>query len=140
MIDCIIIQIKEWRLVFHYLFFRQPPPPSRPAQLRDLDRIGRGRGNVPHDDAGCAARGGCAVAARLRRGRVAEVVGRLGLVAAGQDQVVSTPAIGQFAVRLRAGSHLVIPGARHEILMEQDRYREQFWAAFDAFVPGTPMY
>ena len=58
------------------------------------------------------------------------------LVAAGQDQIVSTPAIGQFAMRLRAGSHLVIPGARHEILMEQDRYREQFWAAFDAFVPG----
>jgi lysophospholipase len=62
------------------------------------------------------------------------------LVAAGQDRIVSTPAIGAFAVRLRAGSHLVIPGARHEILMEQDRYREQFWAAFDAFVPGSPLY
>jgi hypothetical protein len=23
---------------------------------------------------------------------------------------------------------------------EQDRYREQFWAAFDAFVPGTPLF
>ena len=62
------------------------------------------------------------------------------LVAAGQDRVVSTPAIGQFALRLRAGSHLTIPGARHEILMEQDRYREQFWAAFDAFVPGSPLF
>jgi lysophospholipase len=62
------------------------------------------------------------------------------LVAAGQDRVVSTPAIGQFALRLRAGSHLTIPGAQHEILMEQDRYREQFWAAFDAFVPGSPMF
>jgi lysophospholipase len=62
------------------------------------------------------------------------------LVAAGQDQIVSTPAIGAFAVRLRAGSHLVIPGARHELLMEQDRYREQFWAALDAFVPGSPLY
>ena len=62
------------------------------------------------------------------------------LVAAGQDKVVSTPATAAFAQRLRAGSHLVIPGARHEILMEQDRYREQFWAAFDAFVPGSPMF
>jgi lysophospholipase len=62
------------------------------------------------------------------------------IVAAGQDQVVSTPAIEQFAVRLRAGSHLVITGARHEILMEQDRFRDQFWAAFDAFVPGTPVF
>jgi len=62
------------------------------------------------------------------------------IAAAGEDQVVSTPAIGQFAVRLRIGSHLVIAGARHEILMEADRYRSQFWAAFDAFVPGTPLF
>ena len=33
---------------------------------------------------------------------------------------------------------IVIPGARHEILMERDVIREQFWAAFDAFIPGTP--
>jgi lysophospholipase len=62
------------------------------------------------------------------------------LVAAGRDQIVSTRAASEFAVRLRAGSHLVVPGARHELLMEQDRYREQFWAAFDAFVPGTPAF
>jgi lysophospholipase len=24
--------------------------------------------------------------------------------------------------------------------MEHDRYRGQFWAAFDAFVPGTPLF
>jgi lysophospholipase len=62
------------------------------------------------------------------------------IVAAGQDGLVSTPAIGQFALRLRAGSHLVIAGSRHEILMEQDRIRSQFWAAFDAFVPGSPLF
>ena len=62
------------------------------------------------------------------------------LIAAGRDQVVSTAAIEDVAVRLRAGSHLIIAGARHEIMMEQDRYRAQFWAAFDAFVPGTPLF
>jgi lysophospholipase len=62
------------------------------------------------------------------------------LIAAGRDEIVSTPAIENFAVHLRAGAHLVIPGARHEIIIEQDRYRAQFWAAFDAFVPGTPLY
>ena len=31
-------------------------------------------------------------------------------------------------------------GAKHELLMEQDRFRSQFWAAFDAFVPGTALY
>jgi lysophospholipase len=62
------------------------------------------------------------------------------MIAAGRDQVVSTAAIEDVAVRLRAGSHLIIAGARHELMMEQDRYRAQFWAAFDAFVPGTPLF
>jgi lysophospholipase len=62
------------------------------------------------------------------------------VVAAGQDQIVSTPAIDEFAIRLRAGRHLIVAGARHELLMEQDRYRMQVLAAFDAFVPGTPLF
>lgn len=62
------------------------------------------------------------------------------LVAAGRDEIVSTAAIEDLAIRLRAGSHLIIAGARHELMMEQDRYRGQFWAAFDAFVPGTPLF
>ena len=62
------------------------------------------------------------------------------IVAAGHDQVVSTAATEQFALRLRTGTHLVVAGARHELLMERDDFREQFWAAFDAFVPGTPVF
>jgi lysophospholipase len=62
------------------------------------------------------------------------------IIAAGHDQIVSTPAIDEFAIRLRAGSHLIVPGSRHELLMEQDRFRAQVLAAFDAFVPGTPMF
>ncbi len=62
------------------------------------------------------------------------------LVAAGRDEVVSTPAIESFGMNLLAGRHLILPGARHEILQEQDQYRGQFWAAFDAFVPGTPLF
>ncbi len=62
------------------------------------------------------------------------------MVAAGRDEIVSTAAIEDFAIRLRAGSHLIVAGARHELMMEQDRYRVQLWAAFDAFVPGTPLY
>jgi lysophospholipase len=62
------------------------------------------------------------------------------LIAAGRDQVVSTAAIEEIAIRLRAGSHLIVAGSRHELMMEQDSYRGQFWAAFNAFVPGTPLY
>jgi lysophospholipase len=62
------------------------------------------------------------------------------MLAASSDTIVSTSAIEEFAYHLKAGSHLVIAGAKHEILQEQDRYRSQFWAAFDAFVPGTPLF
>jgi lysophospholipase len=62
------------------------------------------------------------------------------IIAASNDTIASTPAIEEFSYHLRAGSHLVIAGAKHEILQEQDRFRAQFWAAFDAFVPGTPLF
>src|SRR5580704_11797084 len=62
------------------------------------------------------------------------------IIAAGNDAVVSNVAIEDFAGLLRAGSQLVVVGAQHELLMEQDRFRAQFWAAFDAFVPGTALY
>ncbi len=59
------------------------------------------------------------------------------LIAAGADEVVSTPAIEEYAYALKSGSLLTIDGARHEMLQEADVYREQFLAAFDSFVPGT---
>ena len=54
------------------------------------------------------------------------------------DPVCATPVTERFAARLKAGHAIVLPGARHEILMERDPIREEFWAAFDAFIPGTP--
>ncbi|RUM97585.1 alpha/beta hydrolase [Pseudaminobacter arsenicus] len=59
------------------------------------------------------------------------------IVAAGADRVVSNGAIEHFTRQLRVSSLLTIDGARHEILQEADFYREQFFAAFDAFIPGT---
>jgi len=58
-------------------------------------------------------------------------------LAAGADEVVSTPAIEKLANRIRSGSIITIDGARHELLQEADLYREQALAAFDAFVPGS---
>ncbi|WP_400767869.1 alpha/beta fold hydrolase [Methylosinus sporium] len=54
----------------------------------------------------------------------------------GRDRIVSSRAIERFAQRLPVASLIEVPGARHELLMERDELREQFWAAFDAFVPG----
>jgi lysophospholipase len=59
------------------------------------------------------------------------------IVAAGADRIVSTPAIERYALQLRNTTLLTIDGSRHEILQEADFYREQFLAAFDAFIPGT---
>ena len=59
------------------------------------------------------------------------------IVCAGNDEVVDNEAAEHLGRRLRSGSCLIIPGSRHEILQERDRYREQLLAAFHAFVPGS---
>ena len=59
------------------------------------------------------------------------------VIAAGADRIVATPAIESFASRLKAGRVITLPYARHEILMERDLFRAQFWAAFDGFIPGV---
>jgi lysophospholipase len=58
------------------------------------------------------------------------------LVIASRDNVVDNGAIERLAATLRSGAPLILPGARHEVLMEEDPIRDAFWAAFDAFIPG----
>ena len=58
------------------------------------------------------------------------------MVLAGADTIVSNQAAEELSRRVKTIAHLRIPGARHEILMERDVYRDQFWAAFDAFIQG----
>jgi lysophospholipase len=60
------------------------------------------------------------------------------VLAAGADRVVKTATTEAFASRLKAGRHVTIPYAKHDLLLERDAIRSQFWAAFDAFIPGTP--
>ena len=55
------------------------------------------------------------------------------LFAPGDDEIVSVAAIERFAVGLKVGTHILMPGARHEILQESDSIRRRFWAAFDAY-------
>jgi lysophospholipase len=56
------------------------------------------------------------------------------LFAAGNDRIVDTRAIEDFGVRLKVGTQILLPGSRHEILMEADVIRQRFWAAFDAYL------
>ena len=53
------------------------------------------------------------------------------LVSAGDDHVVDRTSHGPAVARMRNAEHIVVDGAQHEILMETDARRAQFWAAFD---------
>ncbi|HEX4765372.1 MAG TPA: alpha/beta hydrolase [Lichenihabitans sp.] len=57
-------------------------------------------------------------------------------ILAGADTVVDGRAAERLSARLRASTIVTVRGARHELLMERDVFRRQFWSAFDAFVPG----
>ncbi|RFC64990.1 alpha/beta hydrolase [Fulvimarina endophytica] len=79
--------------------------------------------------------------ARLER---SAVIARYGIptlfVCAGADRVVSTKAAERLAWRMRSASSLSLPGARHELLQESDRYRLPLLAALETFFePSMPM-
>ena len=59
------------------------------------------------------------------------------VVMAGADKVVANGPLERFATRLKAGALITLARSEHEILMESDTLRQQFWAAFDAFIPGS---
>jgi lysophospholipase len=53
---------------------------------------------------------------------------------AGRDRIVETDAIRDFARRLPNARYVEIADAEHEIMMENDSIRAEFWRAFDDFV------
>nr|WP_321456259.1 alpha/beta hydrolase [uncultured Cohaesibacter sp.] len=62
------------------------------------------------------------------------------ILTAGNDTIVNSKATEYFAKTTRAAHAVTIVGSKHEIMMESDIIREQFWAAFDTFIPGgTPL-
>lgn len=60
------------------------------------------------------------------------------ILAPALDGVVPYRAMETLARRFRAARLIPIPGARHELLLEQDRYRAQALAATLAFFPEDP--
>ncbi|MCP4383259.1 MAG: alpha/beta hydrolase [Hyphomicrobiales bacterium] len=80
----------------------------------------------------------CRAMAEAREPGFAPAIGVPILILSGmRDEIVSAQAVESLAAELRAGSLSLLAGARHELMMERDELREQFWAAFDAFVPGS---
>ena len=56
------------------------------------------------------------------------------LIGAGQDRIVVTAETKAFAARLPNARYIEIAASGHEMLMESDPIRAQWWAAFDAFM------
>ncbi|MCB8840768.1 alpha/beta fold hydrolase [Aurantimonas sp. VKM B-3413] len=79
-----------------------------------------------------------AVTGAMLRLNDSDEIARLGvpalIVTAGGDRVVSSEAAERLAWRMRCGSSLSVPFARHEILQEADRFRLPLLDAFEAFV------
>ncbi len=68
----------------------------------------------------------------------AQAIGVPSLIVGGAlDRMTSITAMERFVSLMRAGGKTVLAGGRHELMMERDVVREQFFAAFDAFVPGS---
>ena len=53
------------------------------------------------------------------------------IATAGEEQLVDNASHDAVAAQLPDATHITIAGAKHEILMERDELRAQFWAAFD---------
>jgi lysophospholipase len=53
------------------------------------------------------------------------------IVSAGHDTVVDTATHTRAVARIAGARHAIVEGARHEILLETDDLRAQFWDAFD---------
>jgi lysophospholipase len=70
----------------------------------------------------------------MRRGFAEEITTPTLIFGAGKDRIVITQAIRDYAKRIEAARYAEIKDAEHEILMEKDSIRAQFWNEFDAFV------
>jgi lysophospholipase len=58
------------------------------------------------------------------------------MLIAGADPLCSADDAEALALRLRGCQPVVIPGAKHELLLESDGIRNRAFAAIDAFIPG----
>jgi lysophospholipase len=56
------------------------------------------------------------------------------VIGAGRDHIVLTAETRAFTARLPNARYVEIAGAGHEMLMERDVFRAQWWQAFDAFM------
>jgi len=85
---------------------------------------------------GWAAAAADATEGFLQRNALTHITIPILIASAGEEKLVDNASHDAVAERLPNATHITIPGAKHEILMERDEARAQFWAAFDRLVAG----
>ena len=74
------------------------------------------------------------IAGMARSGYPEHIVTPALICGAGHDRICVTDDTQRFALRMPQAVYVGIPEAEHEILMERDVFRQQFWNAFDGFI------
>lgn len=59
------------------------------------------------------------------------------VMSASEEQLVDNSSHAEVATLLPNARHIMLDGARHEIMMETDNIRAQFWAAFDTIADAV---
>lgn len=72
-----------------------------------------------------------ATEAFIQPGALAHVRIPILVATASEEQLVDNKSHLTVVEQLPDATHIIIAGAKHEILMERDEFRAQFWAAFD---------
>ena len=70
----------------------------------------------------------------MRPGYAETITTPLLIIGAGRDRLVTNAATREFVKRLPNATYIEFEDSQHEILMESDAIRAQFWSEFDAFV------
>ncbi len=123
---------------------------KRSSVTQDRERHARNNGLVAEDmrlalagpTIGWAAAAANAVDGFAQKGALQHLRVPVLVLTAGKEQLVDNKQIGAVAQGLPLVQVLNVPGAKHEIMMELDEYRAEFWRAFDHFAdqiaPPTP--
>jgi lysophospholipase len=98
------------------------------ALIRAEPKLGLGAATVRWLRAGFRA-----VDMAARPGWLAEIATPILICEAERDGLIASEALQHAAFHLQAGELVTIDGSKHEILIEQDPMRAQFWGAFDRF-------
>ncbi len=99
------------------------------AQIRAEPKLGLGGSTY-----GWLAAGLRSIAKIMRPQYLAEIKTPLLIVGASDDRLISRLALISASAQVAHGQFVLLSPSHHEILIETDAIRRQFWAAFDKFI------